>query len=394
MLMKITGVSSTAYTLPMPPRGYSAGEKAGTKREWGRLSRITPHRPTPILEYVVVRIDTDSGITGWGEATPDIGFFGETLEEVKSAIDRYFGPRLVGLDPFDREQILYQLDFRGNSCARSAIDMAVHDLLGRALGVPVHDLLGGCCRSRVLVALEIAGDTPAKMAATCAEFVAQGVRAFKPKIGGDPDRDAERLKAIRGAVGKDVTIRADANQGFTVKEAIRLCRLCERHDVGLELLEQPVAFWDLAGMAEVKSAVDTLIEADESSFSIHDAMNIIRQRAADVINVKIEKVGGFYNAKKVAAMAEASGLQCVIGTAFGLGLTIAAKLHLAASTLIIRDAVEFTEIRLHDNLLEAPFDRALTLPLQDGCFEVPSGPGLGVTFDETRAAAYRSNIVD
>src|SRR5512136_2386243 len=153
--MKITGVSTVAISLPTPRHGYSSNEKAGSKREWGRLSRITPHRPEPVLEYVVVKIATDDGVVGCGEATPDIGFFGETLEEVKSAIDRYFGPRLRGMDPFDREQILANLDFRGNSCARSAIDMAVHDLLGRALGVPVHDLLGGCCRSRVLVALEI-----------------------------------------------------------------------------------------------------------------------------------------------------------------------------------------------------------------------------------------------
>ena len=392
--MKITKVSTTAFTLPMPERGYYSGEGAGTKREWGRLSRITPHRPEPVLEYVVVRIETDGGITGYGEATPDIGFFGETLEEVKSAIDRYFGPRLVGMDPFDREQALYQLDFRGNSCARSAIDLAIHDLLGKALGVPVFDLLGGCCRDRVLVALEIAGGPPQEMARACAEYVQQGVRAFKPKIGGDPDKDVQRLKAIREAVGKDVTIRADANQGYTVKEAIRLCRLSEKHDVGLELLEQPIAYWDLAGMAEVKAAVDTLIEADESAFSIHDVMNIIRQGAADVINIKVEKVGGLYNAKKVAAMAEAAGLQCVIGTAFGLGITIAAKLHLAASTMIIRDAVEFTEVRLHDNLLKAPFDKLLTLPLKDGCFEVPAGPGFGVAFDEQRAEAYRSTIVD
>ena len=378
----------------MPERGYYSGEGAGTKREWGRLSRITPHRPIPLLEYVVVKIDSDEGITGVGEAPPDIGFFGETLEEVKSAIDRYFGPRLVGMDPFDREQILAQLDFRGNSCARSALDLALHDLMGKALGVPVFDLLGGCCRDRVFVALEISGGPASEMAQACAEYVRQGVRAFKPKIGGYPERDIERLRAIRDAVGRDVTIRADANQGYTPKEAIRLCRLAEKHDVGLELLEQPVAYWDLAGMAEVRAAVDILIEADESAFSIHDVMNIIRQGAADVINIKVEKVGGLYNAKKVAAMAEAAGLQCVIGTAFGLGITIASKLHLAASTMIIRDAVEFTEVRLHDNLLQTPFDRLLTLPLQDGCFAVPQGPGFGVAFDEARAEPYRSTIVD
>ena len=391
--MKILSVNTLAVSLPLPPREYSS-DYAGTKREWGRLSRITPHRPTPTLEYVIVRIATDTGIMGLGEATPDLGFFGQTLEEVKSVIDRYFGPRLLGMDPFDRENILYQLDFKDNSCARSAIDLAIHDLLGKALNVPVFQLLGGKCRDRVQVALEIGGGPPGAMATTCARFVEQGVRAFKPKIGGHPDRDVERLKAIRDAVGRGVTIRADANQGYTPKEAIRLCRLADKFDVGLELLEQPVHYLDLHGMAEVRDAVDTLIEADESCYGIKDAINIIRAGAADVLNIKIEKVGGLYNAKKVAALAEAAGLGCVIGTAFGTGITDAAKLHLAASTMAIMDAVEFTEIYLHDNLLSAPHDQELRLPLHDGCIPVPQGPGFGVVFDEEKAAGFISGIVD
>ena len=391
--MKITKVSSTALSMATPKRGYYSGEQAGTKREWGRLSRITPHRPNPVLEYVIVKIETDSGVTGLGETIPDIGFFGETLEEVKSAIDLYLGPRLVGLDPFDREQILYQMDFRGNHCARSAIDLAVHDLMGKILGVPVYKLIGGLCRDSVLVALEIGGGPAADMAKACADHVAQGVRAFKPKIGGNPDVDIERLRAIREAVGKDVVIRADANQGYTPKEAIRLCRLAEKYDVGLELLEQPVAYQDLTGMAQVRASVDTLIEADESAFTLQDIMNIIRLQAADVINIKVEKIGGLYNAKKVAGIVEAAGMQCVIGTAFGLGLTISAKLHLAASTMIIRDAVEFTELRLHDNLLLPPYDKLLALPLENGRLKVPQGPGLGVELDQEKMAKNKATIV-
>jgi len=391
--VRITNVSSIALSLPIPPDGYTS-EKAGTKREWGRNIRITPHRPEPVLEYVIVRVETDQGITGLGEATPDIGFFGETLEEVKTAIDRYMGPRLIGVDPFDREHILHQLDVRGRSCAQSALDLAIHDLMGKAVGKPVCDLIGGHCKSRIPVALEIAGGEPKVMAETCAKHVQQGVRAFKPKIGGYPDADFERLKAIREAVGKDVTIRADANQGYSPKEAIRLCRLVEKYDIGLELLEQPVAAFDLEGMAQVRQSVETLIEADESAFSVQDVMNIIRHQAADVINIKIEKAGGLYNAKKIAALAEAAGLQCVIGTAFGLGITIAAKLHLAASTIIIKDAVEFTEIRLHENLLAKPNDSLLALPLEDGCLPVPDGHGFGVDLDQIKAQSYISTIVD
>jgi L-alanine-DL-glutamate epimerase-like enolase superfamily enzyme len=216
----------------------------------------------------------------------------------------------------------------------------------------------------------------------------RGVRAFKPKIGGFPEQDADRLRAIREAVGPEVSIRADANQGYSPKEAIRLCRLAEKYGVGLELLEQPVPVWNLQGMAEVKRSVETLIEADESCYTIHDAMQIIRHEAADVLNIKIGKAGGLYHAKKIAALAEAAGLKCVLGTAFGLGVGIAAKLHLAASTLIVTDAVEFTEIGIHDSLLAPPWDTGLALPLEDGCLPVPEGPGLGVAFDDAKLAQH------
>ena len=385
--MKISNVSTIAVSLPWNPPPYST-EMAGTKREWGRSVRGSSYIPDFTLNYVIVTVETDEGISGVGEAATDIGFFGEPLEEVKYAIERYFGPRIIGKDPFDREQILHLLDYRGNTSARSGIDLALHDLLGKALGIPVYDLIGGCCRDRVLVAIEIAGGTPDGMAKLCAEYVEQGVRAFKPKIGGYPEKDAIRLKAIREAVGEGISIRADANQGYTPKEAIRLCRLAEKYDVGLELLEQPVPAWDLNGMALVRKSVDTLIEADESAYSTHDVMNIIRQGAADVINIKVAKAGGLYNAKKIAALAEAAGLGCVLGTAFGLGPKIAAKLHLAASTRNIMDAVEFTEIILHDNLAAPPFDQVLMPPLDDGYLRVPTGPGLGVQLDEAKVQQY------
>ena len=148
-------------------------------------------------------------------------------------------------------------------------------------------------------------------------------------------------------------------QGYSPKEAIRLCRLCERRGVGLELLEQPVPKWDLAGMAQVRAAADVLIEAD-------------------VINIKIGKAGGLYQSKKIAAVAEAAGLECVIGTAWGLGVKVAAKLHLAAATRSLRRGVEFTELMLHDLLLAGP-QAARPGPAPERRLpQRPLGPGLGV----------------
>lgn len=378
--MKIASVTTTSIRMHVSHAPY-ATEGAGSKHHWGKRSRLTAKRPTPVLEYLLVTICTDEGFVGVGESPVDIGFFGHTLEDIQAAIDDYLGPQLIGHDPYDREYLMSLIDFRGNSCAKAGIDLALHDLLGKSLGVSVSTLLGGRHQTRVPVAVEIAGGAPDAMAQECLRFMGLGVRAFKPKIGGYPDEDADRLRAIREAVGPDISIRADANQGYSPKEAIRLCRLAERYNVGLELLEQPVPAWDLQGMALVRQSVDTLIEADESCYTMHDALQLVRHEAADVINIKIGKAGGLYQAKKIAAVAEAAGLKCVLGTAFGLGVEMAAKLHLAASTLAVVDAVEFTEIGLHSNLLAAPYDSAFALPLVDGCLPVPSEPGLGVTLD-------------
>lgn len=376
--MRITGVTATPLSVPLTHIPYRT-EGAGSRVDWhGRRSRTSVKRPAPMLDYALVRIETDSGAFGVGEAQADIGFFGNTLEGLCAAIDDYLGPQLLGRDPFDRELILDLLDYRENSCARSGIDLALHDLIGRELGVPVSALLGGTHRPRVAVAIEIAGGRPEEMAGRCTELVDRGVRAFKPKIGGIVEADVERLVAIREAVGPDVALRADANQGYNPKEAIRLCRLAEGAGVRLELLEQPVAAWDLQGMAFVRSSVDTPIEADESCYTVHDAIQIVRHEAADVLNVKLAKAGGLYAAKKIAAIAGAAGLRCVVGTSFGLGIEVAAKLHLAASTMNIIDAVEFTELAIHESVIEQPASGALALPLTDGCLDVPSAPGLGV----------------
>lgn len=381
--MRITKVSATPIRVPVAHAPY-ATDGAGSKFHWGKRGRITPLRPHPVLEYVIVRIDTDEGIVGWGESQADIGFFGHTVEDVTAAVTDYLGPYLIGLDPLDREHLMDVVDYRGHGTAKAGIDMALHDLAGRAVGTPVANLIGGRHEQRVGVSIEIAGGSPDAMAAESLRFVELGVDEFKAKIGGDPDRDADRLLAIREAVGRDVRLRADANQGYDVKEAIRFCRLVERADLNLGLLEQPVRAHDLAGMALVRSSVETPICADESCYSPHDALRIVQHGAADVLNVKIGKAGGLLQAKKIAALAEAAGLRCVIGTAFGTGLEIAAKLHLMAATASIVDAVEFTELGLHDTMLAAPDEGRFGLPLRDHGLEVPAGPGLGVSIDPAK----------
>jgi L-alanine-DL-glutamate epimerase-like enolase superfamily enzyme len=371
--MKITRIYTTPIRIPLRQSFYNSSN-AGTKREWGgRLSRVTPKRPSPILEYVLVHIETDEGLTGLGEAPADIGFFGQFLESIRFAIDDYLGPQLVGKEPWDIPALMDHIDYRENSCAKSGIDLALHDLVGKARGVPVSELLGGAKRARIPVAIEIAGGSPEDMANECLKYMKMNVKAFKPKIGSIPERDAERLLAIREAV------------------AIKLCELSAKYNIGLELLEQPCEAWDLPGMAEVRRAVSIPIEADESCFGPHDAEAIVRAGAADVLNIKIGKAGGLANAMKIAGIADAAGLDSVLGTAFGLGPKIAAKLHFAAAVRNFTGAVEFTELGLHGPLLKGELDRKSSLPLdKDGCLPVPTGPGLGVELDEAQVAQVQS----
>jgi L-alanine-DL-glutamate epimerase-like enolase superfamily enzyme len=411
--MKITKISTTAVTVPVePPESIHdiqeryAGKIGSRKPPTWLTPGISPHdginrHATRMfkngiysIDYVFVKIETDEGLTGVGESATDIGFFGESLEAVKYGIDSYLAPGLIGMDPFDRELILAKMctsHARQLPAARSGIDLALHDLLGKALKVPVSSLIGGRRQEKVLVAIEVGAPSPEDLAELCMGYVKQGVRAFKLKMHGYPDEDIAKLRAVREAVGDKITIRSDANQGYTVKEAIEVCKKAEKFDLGLELLEQPVAEWDLDGMSMIRNSVNTLIEADEAAYSVYDVMRIIKKGAADVILIKIGKAGGLYNAKKIAAIAEAAGIQCVIGTEWGLGIKVAAKLHLAVSTLV-RDTVEFSEIFMHDMLLAPPNDALFAPPLKDGFLSVPKEPGFGIELDEDKVSRYISDI--
>ena len=385
--MKITRIYTTPIRIPLKCFFYNS-TNAGTKQEWhGRLSRVTPKRPSPILEYVLVHVETDQGLSGLGESPADIGFFGQTLEQIQYAIDDYLGPQLIGRNPLEIDACMHHIDYRENSSAKSGIDLALHDLAAKYHGQSLSEMLGGVKRERIPVAIEIAGGSPEDMANECRKYMQMHVRAFKPKIGSIPEKDIERLQAIRDTVGPDVSLRADANRGFSPDEAIHFCRLLENTNINLELLEQPCDAWDLPGMARVCQAVELPIEADESCFGPHDAEAIIRAGAADVLNIKIGKAGGLANSMRIAHIAREAGLKCVIGTAFGTGVKIAAKLHMAAAIGDFSGAVEFTELGLHGPLLKGELDQKLALPLEeDGCMMVPTGPGLGVELDPARIA--------
>ena len=387
VIMKITEIKTIPLRIPQTSYedglSKTGGKNAPSKYYQGEPLYVRRKEGPDYKDYVLVKIYIDEDIIGFGEAPTD-GY--ETLESIKIMIDRYMAPRLIGLDPFEIERINDLISMRTDRMtlrhATSAINYALYDIMGKALKVPLYTLLGGMYKNKVLASIEVPRGPPEEMATHSLEYYKLGIRGIKAKVGSDPDRDANSLKAIRDALGDKISLRADANESYTVQGAIRLCRLAEKYDTGLELLEQPVLNSDLDGMGRVARAVDIPIEADESAFSLYRVHEILKKDACDIINTKCSKAGGISGVKKWAAVAESAGKPIVIGTEYGLGIMVAAKTHLGGAIKNADPVVEYTEIMLHDLLLKEP------LKLDDGYIKVPTKHGIGVELDEEKIEKY------
>lgn len=289
----------------------------------------------PVLEYALVKIITADGQVGLGEASPDPEVTGETQAAVLGALQK-IGAWLEGRDPAEIAPILdFCLETIPEApAAIAAIDMALHDLLGKALGVPVYTFLGGKAQPAAQLYPVIPLDTPAVMAATSQRFMALGSEVLKVKLGTAPSDDMARLQAIVDACGSQVRLRLDINQGWrdaaTTIETIR-----QLNDFNIEWIEQPVLAHDLPGLAAVRAAVDLPIMADEACLSPADAMQIARLGAADLINIKLMKCGGLRQAAKILAIAEAAGIRCILGSMGESSIGSAAGLHFVAANAAI-----------------------------------------------------------
>ncbi|MFX0204258.1 MAG: mandelate racemase/muconate lactonizing enzyme family protein, partial [Candidatus Hodarchaeota archaeon] len=210
----------------------------------------------------------------------------------------------------------------------------------------------------------------------------RGFRQLKMKAGLSPKLDLERVKAVRDAVGYDITLGIDANQAWKPHEAIKVIRKMEKYD--LAWIEQPVPRWNIEGLSEVKRAVDTPLMADESLKTLQDAIHLIKRDAVSMFNIKIAKHGGLYNAKKIVAIAEASGVFCMVGMLYEYGIAAAAGFHFAASTKMLPLGNEIIEgpLMIQDDLITKP------LKISRGFFEVPKGYGLGIELDEVAVSKY------
>uniref|UniRef100_UPI0025C71141 mandelate racemase/muconate lactonizing enzyme family protein n=1 Tax=Halovivax sp. TaxID=1935978 RepID=UPI0025C71141 len=341
-------------------------------------------------DHVIVRVETDAGVTGTGEIAPAAYWpHGLTQSACLTLVEDHLAPLVEGRNLNRIPRIVEDAEraLAGEPFPLYGIDLALHDALGKARELPVYDLLGGPDGDPTIDLHYSIGIKDAEsMGADAASAAENGFDAFKVKVGGD-DPKAERagLRAIRETV-PDARIRVDANQAWTAEEAVREIRALSEAAGGLVLVEQPVAYDDIVGLRRVREAVEPAILADESCFSPRDAADIARRNAADILNIKLAKTGGLARGRDVATVADAHGLTCFVGSMVELGVGMAASAHFAAGTPTVTYPTGVLNSHAEHTLLK----NADEWVPDGGTFTVPDRPGLGVVVDEDALERYRA----
>lgn len=327
---------------------------------------------------VLVRVRTADGREGWGEATPDPNVTGETWAGVAETLRRDLAPVLVGRDTRDRVAAMRALDARveGAPAARAALDIALHDLVSRALGIPLFQLLGGRARASLQISRVISMGDPEVMAAVAARHVAAGFATVKAKVGdtANPLLDARRVAAVREAVGSDVAIKVDVNQGWRAP-GVAIAAIRAMAPSLPAYIEQPVVWWDLEGLAEVRRQTGAAIMLDEGCHGPRDMLRAVALRACDLVNIKLMKTGGILEALKLNAIAETAGISAQIGTMVESSIASAAGLHTAIAMSNVRTVEMGGPLMLAEDIGDA---RSW---YHNDVVTVPDAPGLGITVD-------------
>jgi o-succinylbenzoate synthase len=292
----------------------------------------TAMRTVTEIEDVVVIVKTDTGHTGYGSAPATAVITGDTHGSIIEAISKVMSPALIGRDIADLNNLVntVQNSIVRNFSAKAAIEIAIYDLYGQLYNAPLYQLLGGG-DNVISTDITISVDYIDKMVEDTLSAIDRGFETLKIKVGKDPTLDIERIKAIYAAVNERALIRLDANQGWTPKQTVSVLRALEDSGVQLELLEQPVRGDDIEGMKYVTERIHTPVMADESSFGPKEAIELIRTRAADIINIKLMKTGGISNAIKIADIAGIYGVNCMIGCMLESSIGVAAAAHIAVA---------------------------------------------------------------
>ncbi|MBI2824291.1 MAG: muconate cycloisomerase [Planctomycetia bacterium] len=362
--MKITHVETYPVRIPLKP-------------ERRMISALGQHT---VSEYLIVRLGTDAGVEGVGEATVTPRWSGETVWGAKAVVERVFAPLLIGCDPADTAAIERRMDqaCAHNWFAKAAIEMACWDIRGRAAGKPVYQLLGGARRPLAIRSrFSMGAYEPQRARARTAELVAAGFTTIKVKVGGAAERDIERVRTVREAAGPEVALVIDANCGWDAETAIACVR--ELDDCKLSLVEQPTPDGDYAAMARVRRAIKPPIMADDICFNLVHARELVRNECCDVISVYPGKNGGIAKARAIAEFAAASGLVATIGSNLEWDIASAAMGHLVVACPAI-DVEQYPGDLLGPDYHEFSIARQ-PLSIAGPTTTVPDRPGLGIDVD-------------
>ncbi len=351
------------------------------------LTTKTAHGEHIDSPYVIVRVHTDEGLVGLGEATLAPRWSGETSPGCVAAVRDILDPALRGADPRDVRACSQFMNraLRHNPFTKAAVEMALWDLAGKAAGLPVYRLLGGKVRAVLPMKMVVGAFEVPKAVALAEQFLDWGVRHLKVKVGLDPAQDLERVRAVRALAGADVTIGIDANCGWNVTTARTMLKAMEALD--LLFAEQPVGSQDPSALAQLRGATTIPIMADESVFTLADAWDLTSRRAVDILSIYPGKTGGILPSMAIASVAEAAGIACSMGSNLELGIATAAMLHLGVAAPVI-DSETYPGDFLGPLYHEADM---ITEPLSLGPLHavVPEGPGLGVELDEGQLERWR-----
>ena len=337
---------------------------------------ITSLAKEDMVENVIVVLRTANGITGFGECSPYMPVNGESIDTC-FIVGQYFARLLKGKDALQLEQHLAAMDrlIYGNSSIKSAFDIALHDIIGQSKGVPLYKLYGGKNNKELVTDYTVSLDNAEKMAVDAVKIKDSGYPAIKVKLGESKKKDVERIRMIRDAVGFDIPLRIDANQGWRVKEAIETLNALDAY--GIEHCEEPIAKWNYMRLRKVKKNSPIPIMADESCGDAHDAERLLKLQACDMFNIKVGKAGGVFNANEIVKLADKADMQMQIGAFTESRLAMTASAHLALCS---------------DNIIYCDFDTPLMFSEdivsgglsyhEKGIMKVPETPGLGAKIEQ------------
>jgi L-alanine-DL-glutamate epimerase-like enolase superfamily enzyme len=325
---------------------------------------------------ILVRIRTKEGIIGFGECSPYMPINGES-QDTCFIVGQYFAKLLKGKDPLQIEQCITLMDsvIYANTSIKSAFDMALYDIASQHAGLPLYKFLGGENTKTIITDYTVSIGEPGKMAADALKIKNEGYPAIKIKLGKNGKKDVERISAIRAAVGNDIPLRIDANQGWKVKEAIQTLNALA--EFGIQHCEEPIARWNFMKLKKIKKHSPIPIMADESCGDDHDAARLIDLDACDYFNIKLGKSGGLFKALKIVRLAETAGIRLQVGAMIESRLAMTAFAHFALCSPLIEHFDFDTALMFSED----PVTGGIVYE-KNGVVKVPEAVGLGATIDD------------